>query len=102
MLNTNEVSKYFICGGSTDYRNRFTLVDTGFNEVPLVYRKYYRAYVGNGDILSENEVLCPVCRVIIRSESTLYPGDKVFCLVCSSWLQVVMDGERRIAIPVFD
>ena len=101
-MNTNKNSKYFIFGGCTDQRNIFELQDTGFNEVPLAYRKYYRAYLGDGDILSENEVLCPVCRVIIRSENTLYPDDKVFCLVCFSWLKVVMDGERRIAIPVFD
>ena len=43
------------------------LNDTGFDEVPKKYRKFYRRWEGEGDSLAPNEVLCPVCNVVVRS-----------------------------------
>ena len=48
-------------------RQRFILEDTGFNEVPKKYRRFYRRQSGPGDTLAPNEVICPVCKVVIRS-----------------------------------
>jgi len=38
-------------------RQRFLLEDTGFNEVPKKYRKFYRKWRGAGDALAPNEVM---------------------------------------------
>lgn len=74
-------------------RRRFVLEDdTGFNEVPKKYRKFYRKWRGPGDELAPNEVVCPVCKVIIRSSRELRPGDRVYCMPCMSRL-IVMQGE---------
>jgi hypothetical protein len=74
-------------------RRRFVLEDdTGFNEVPKKYRKFYRKWRGPGDELAPNEVICPVCKVIIRSTRELRPGDRVYCMPCMSRL-IVMIGE---------
>jgi hypothetical protein len=70
-------------------RRRFVLDDTGFNEVPLKYRKFYRKWNGVGDRLTPNEVVCPVCKVVIRSSRELRPGDRVYCMPCMSRLTVV-------------
>lgn len=63
-------------------RQRFVLDDTGFDEVPKKYRKYYRKWKGPGDELGPNEVVCPVCKVVIRSTRELRPGDRVYCMAC--------------------
>lgn len=71
-------------------RRRYVLEDdTGFDEVPRKYRKYYRKWAGPGDTLAPNEVLCPVCKVVIRSTRELRPGDRVYCMPCMSRLIVV-------------
>ena len=70
-------------------RQRFILEETGFDEVPKKYRKFYRKWQGPGDILAPNEVLCPVCKVVIRSTRELRPGDRVYCMPCMSRLVVV-------------
>jgi len=76
-----------------DTRQRFELEDdTGFNEVPKKYRKFYRKWAGPDDVLAANEVLCPVCKVVIRSTRELRPGDRVYCMPCMSRL-IVMVGE---------
>ncbi len=67
-------------------RQRFVLEDTGFNEVPKRYRKFYRKWKGPGDSLAANEVLCPVCKVVIRSSRELREGDRVYCMPCMSRL----------------
>jgi hypothetical protein len=36
---------------------------------------------GADDVLAPNEVLCPVCKVVIRSSRELRPGDRVYCAV---------------------
>jgi len=63
-------------------RQRYVLEDTGFDEVPAKYRKYYRKWKGPSDELAPNEVLCPVCKVVIRSTRELRPGDRVYCMAC--------------------
>jgi hypothetical protein len=74
-------------------RQRFILQDdTGFNEVPLKYRRFYRRWLGRDDVLAPNEVLCPVCKVVIRSTRELRPGDRVYCMPCMSRL-IVQQGE---------
>jgi hypothetical protein len=70
-------------------RQRFVLEDTGFNEVPQKYRKFYRKWKGPSDTLAPNEVVCPVCKVVIRSSRELRPGDRVYCMPCMSRLVVV-------------
>lgn len=82
-------------------RQRFVLDDRGFDEVPAKYRRFYRKWAGRSDSLAPNEVLCPVCRVVIRSTRELRPGDRVYCMPCMSRLVVVRaeDGtlEARVA-----
>ncbi len=73
-------------------RRRFLLEDTGFDEVPVKYRKFYRKWRGAGDSLAPNEVICPVCKVVIRSTRELMPGDRVYCMPCMSRL-IVVRGE---------
>jgi hypothetical protein len=73
-------------------RQRFLLEDTGFNEVPRKYRRFYRHWRGAGDSLAKNEVLCPVCKIVIRSTRELKLGDRVYCMPCMSRL-VVVEGE---------
>jgi hypothetical protein len=74
-------------------RKRYVLEDdTGFKEVPKKYRKFYRHWRGAGDSLAPNEVLCPVCKIVIRSSRELRVGDRVYCMPCMSRLEVV-EGE---------
>ncbi len=75
-----------------DERRRYILEETGFDEVPKKYRKFYRKWQGEGDDLAPNEVLCPVCKVVIRSSRELRPGDRVYCMPCMSRL-IVIEGE---------
>ncbi len=77
-------------------RIRFQLKDdTGFDEVPKKYRRFYRRWQGKGDSLAPNEVICPVCKVVIRSTRDLRPGDRVYCMPCFSRLTVVL-GESGL------
>lgn len=74
-------------------RRRFVLEETGFDEVPRRYRKFYRKWRGAGDRLAANEAICPVCKVVIRSSRELRPGDRLYCMPCMSRLVVVeVDG----------
>ena len=71
-------------------RQRYKLKDdTGFDEVPRKYRRFYRRWNGKGDSLALNEVICPVCKVVIRSARDLRPGDRVYCMPCFSRLTVI-------------
>lgn len=81
-------------------RQRYTLEETGFNEVPKKYRRFYRRWQGSGDLLAPNEVLCPVCKVVIRSTRELRPGDRVYCMPCMSRLVVVNGAEGRLEARV--
>jgi hypothetical protein len=83
-------------------RRRYELEDTGFDEVPKRMRRFYRRWGGATDVLAPNEVLCPVCKVVIRSTHELRPGDRVFCLPCMSRLVVAVgDGGRLEAQTLF-
>ena len=77
-------------------RQRYELDDRGFDEVPLRYRKYYRRWEGETDSLAPNEVLCPVCKVVIRSKRELFEGDRVYCMACMTRLRVVRDDAGRL------
>ena len=81
-------------------RQRFILEETGFDEVPRRYRRFYRRWEGEADSLAPNEVLCPVCRVVIRSTRALRPGDRVYCMPCMSRLVVVEASSGRLEARV--
>ena len=81
-------------------RQRFRLDDTGFDEVPKPYRKFYRKWRGTDDALAPNEVLCPVCKVVIRSSRELRPGDRVYCMPCMSRLTVVRNERGELEARV--
>ncbi len=81
-------------------RQRFVLDDTGFDEVPRKYRRFYRRWAGPGDVLAPNEVLCPVCKVVIRSTRELRPGDRVYCMPCMSRLIVARGSDGRLEASV--
>jgi hypothetical protein len=81
-------------------RQRFLLEETGFDEVPRKYRKFYRKWKGAGDRLAPNEVICPVCKVVIRSSRELRPGDRVYCMPCMSRLVVVRNPEGTLEARV--
>ena len=69
-------------------RQRYVLDETGFDEVPVKYRRFYRKWRGAEDSLAPNEVLCPVCRVVIRSTRDLRVGDRVYCMPCMTRMVV--------------
>ncbi len=78
-------------------RRRFELAnDTGFDEVPARYRRFYRRWRGAGDALAENEVLCPVCKVVIRSPRELRAGDRLYCMACMTRLRMAQAGDARL------
>ena len=82
-------------------RRRYRLEDdTGFNEVPKKYRRFYRRWAGEGDAMAPNEVLCPVCKVVIRSARELRPGDRVYCMPCMSRLTVIRSESGRLEARV--
>ena len=82
-------------------RQQYVLGDTGFDEVPRRYQKFYRKWRGPGDALAPNEAACPVCKVVIRSSRELRPGDRLYCMPCMSRLIVVRNDagalEARVA-----
>lgn len=81
-------------------RRRFDLEETGFNEVPRKWRKFYRYWGGVGDKLGPNEVVCPVCKIVIRSARELRPGDKVYCMPCMSRMIVVEGPDGQFIAKV--
>ena len=82
-------------------RKRYELRDdTGFDEVPKKYRKFYRRWDGPEDELAPNEVLCPVCKVVIRSVRELRPGDRVYCMACMARLRVARNEHGRLVAEV--
>ena len=82
-------------------RRRYLLKDdTGFDEVPKKYRRFYRRWRGGRDELAPNEVLCPVCKVVIRSARELRVGDRVYCMPCMSRLTVVRSESGRLEAKV--
>jgi len=81
-------------------RRTFELEDTGFLEVPKRWRRFYRHWGGPDDELGPNEVVCPVCKVVIRSHRELRPGDKVYCMPCMSRMVVVARPDGRLEAEV--
>ena len=82
-------------------RKRYELLDdTGFDEVPKKYRKFYRRWQGRGDALAPNEVLCPVCKVVIRSNRELRVGDRVYCMACMARMRVVRGDDGQLVAEV--
>ena len=81
-------------------RRRYVLEDTGFNEVPQRYRKFYRKWHGPGDQLAPNEAVCPVCNIVIRSSRELRPGDRIYCMPCMSRLIVVQTSDGALEAHV--
>jgi hypothetical protein len=81
-------------------RQRFILEDTGFDEVPKKYRRFYRRLAGADDSLALNEVICPVCKVVIRSTRELREGDRVYCMPCMSRLVVVRSDAGQLEAHV--
>jgi hypothetical protein len=81
-------------------RQRFLLDDTGFDEVPLRYRRFYRKWRGAGDSLALNEAICPVCKVVIRSNRELRVGDRVYCMPCMSRLVIVRSESGELEARV--
>ena len=81
-------------------RHVYELEETGFNEVPKKWRKFYRYWGGIDDLLAPNEVVCPVCKVVIRSRRELRPGDKVYCMPCMSRMVVVEGPDGRLQAEV--
>jgi hypothetical protein len=82
-------------------RRRYRLEDdTGFDEVPRKYRRFYRRWRGEGDSLAANEVICPVCKVVIRSARELWVGDRVYCMPCMSRLTIVRAESGRLEAHV--
>ena len=78
-------------------RRRYVLEDdTGFDEVPKKYRRFYRRWRGAEDSLAPNEVVCPVCKVVIRSARELWVGDRVYCMACMTRMRVVLDAAGRL------
>jgi hypothetical protein len=75
-------------------RRRYELDDRGFDEVPAKYRRFYRRLEGANDTLAPNEILCPVCKVVIRSTRELREGDRIYCMACMTRLRVVAQGGR--------
>ena len=87
-------------GDTAAARRRYVLDDTGFDEVPKKYRRFYRKWGGPNDRLAPNEVLCPVCKVVIRSTRELRPGDRVYCMPCMSRLVVVQGASGMLEAHV--
>lgn len=79
----------------------FELEETGFNEVPKRFRRFYRRWRGAGDKLGPNEALCPVCKVVIRSTKELRSGDRVYCMPCMSRLELVEEEGMLIAKVIY-
>ncbi len=81
-------------------RRRFELDDSGFDEVPRKYRKFYRKWGGSEDVLAPNEALCPVCKIVIRSSRELRVGDRLYCMACMTRLTVVSGENGRLETTV--
>ncbi len=82
-------------------RQSFELEETGFNEVPKRYRRFYRKWRGPGDVLAPNEALCPVCKLVIRSTKELRAGDRVYCMPCMSRLELFEEDGLLVAKVIY-
>lgn len=83
-----------------DGRRRYELEDVGFREVPKKWRKFYRHWGGPTDELAPNEILCPVCKVVVRSVREFRAGDRVYCMPCMTRMVAVDDGNGGLIAEV--
>ncbi len=90
-----------VASGEARFRQSFVLEETDFIEVPKRFRRFYRRWRGVGDVLAPNEVLCPVCKVVIRSTKELRVGDRVYCMPCMSRLEVVEEGGKLVGRVIY-
>ncbi|MCP3991270.1 MAG: hypothetical protein GY724_19500 [Actinomycetia bacterium] len=81
-------------------RQLFELEDLGFNEVPKKWRRFYRYWKGPDDELGPNEIVCPVCKIVVRSKRELRPGDRLYCMPCMSRLRVVRGDDGVLTTEV--
>ncbi len=86
--------------GDDPPRRKFDLPDTGFREVPKKWRKFYRHWSGPDDELAPNEVICPVCKVVIRSAREFRAGDKVYCMPCMTRMVLVEGDDGSLVAEV--
>lgn len=86
--------------GADPTRQRFVLEETGFKEVPKKWRKFYRHWQGPTDTLGPNEVICPVCKVVIRATRELRAGDRVYCMPCMSRMVVIVGEDGHLEAEV--
>ena len=98
MIDPLEISA--VADAVSEPRRRFVLDDTGFEEVPVKYRRYYRRWKGAGDALGPNEVICPVCKVVIRSTREIRVGDRLYCMPCMSRIVVVRGASGMLEAQV--
>ena len=100
MLPVGPVDGDPVTGADEGERQRFVLEDTGFDEVPKKYRRFYRKWKGPGDVLAANEAICPVCKVVIRSTRELREGDRLYCMPCMSRIVVVRGASGMLEAHV--
>ncbi len=81
-------------------RQTFELEECGFLEVPKKWRKFYRHWGGPGDVLGPNEIICPVCKVVIRSKREIRVGDRLYCMPCMSRMVVVLAEDGSLDTEV--
>ncbi len=81
-------------------RQTFELEECGFREVPKKWRKFYRHWEGPGDELGPNEIICPVCKVVIRSKREIRVGDRLYCMPCMSRMIVVLGEDGTLQTDV--
>ena len=82
-------------------RLRYPLEDSGFDEVPARYRRFYRRLEGPGDAPAKNEILCPVCHTVVRAHFELRAGDRLYCMPCLTRLELVETEGRLEALSVY-
>jgi len=97
---SERVEQHRASRASSSERRRFELDDRGFNEVPKKWRKFYRHWQGVGDTLGPNEIICPVCKVVIRSVKELRAGDRLYCMPCMSRLRVIEAEDGTLTTEV--
>lgn len=81
-------------------RQTFELEERGFLEVPKKWRKFYRHWEGPGDALGPNEIICPVCKVVIRSKREIRVGDRLYCMPCMSRMIVILGEDGSLQTEV--
>ena len=57
--------------------------------MPRGWRKCYQLCQEFGDTPAPTEIICPVCKVVIRSVREFRAGDRVYCMPCMSRMVIV-------------